>query len=121
MAAVGNLKPSASDYIAVVIKVWSLGQLHLLGTPRRPTESEMVLEVRPSSFGEAVEGRGVGYFYQNSYFWMFYQVSHSRQKSHLRRVLQAERKPPLRAQPLPPRTPRTGLGFSEDHCVSRSL
>lgn len=74
-----------------------------------------------SSFGEAVEGRGVGYFYQNSYFWMFYQVSHSRQKSHLRRVLQAERKSPLRAQPLPPRTPRTGLGFSEDHCVSRSL
>ena len=40
------------------------------------------------------------------------QVSHSRQKSHLRRVLKAERKPPLRGQPHPPSLAGRRPGFS---------
>ena len=68
-----------------------------------------------------LKGGGLAIFIRIAISGCFIRLVTPGKKSHLRRVLKAERNPPLRCQPFPPRTPRTGFGFSEDHCVSRSL
>lgn len=72
------------------------------------------------NFGQpGVRGGRLGYFQQNKHFWLVFQLSNSRQKSHLKRISKAERKPPLRCRPVPPSASGTGLGLMEEHCVFR--